>query len=146
MKFKDLGNDGLRVSAIGLGCMGMSHAYGAAPDRREMSGLLADAVDMGYPFFDTAESYGTATCPHDGEELLGEAPDPSATRLSLPPNSAFRSSFPKPPARTPSLRTRVPRRYAVRSKAPCAVYKPTISTSTTSTAQTPTWSRKRWQP
>lgn len=76
MNYRILGLSGLRVSAVGLGCMGMSHAYGAPADRKEMAELLADAVDMGYTFFDTAESYGTATCPHDNEELLGEALKP----------------------------------------------------------------------
>ena len=96
MKFKDLGNDGLRVSAIGLGCMGMSHAYGAAPDRREMSGLLADAVDMGYTFFDTAESYGTAARPHDNEELLGEALRPFCDKVVIA--TKFGISFEHPEA------------------------------------------------
>lgn len=50
MNYKVLGLSGLRVSPIGLGCMGMSHAYGAPADRRQMTGLLADAVDMGYTF------------------------------------------------------------------------------------------------
>ena len=73
MKYRNLGNRGLRVSAIGLGCMGMSHAYGAPADHREMTELLAKAVDMGYDFFDTAEVYGTPDNPHDNEELLGNA-------------------------------------------------------------------------
>lgn len=64
---------GLRVSAVGLGCMGMSHGYGAPADRQDMMRLLADAVDMGYTLFDTAEVYGTADDPHANEELLGEA-------------------------------------------------------------------------
>lgn len=51
MDYRTLGQSGLRVSAIGLGCMGMSHAYGAPADRRDMTELLADAVDMGYTFF-----------------------------------------------------------------------------------------------
>ena len=63
----------INVSAIGLGCMGMSHAYGAPADHREMTELLAKAVDMGYDFFDTAEVYGTPDNPHDNEELLGNA-------------------------------------------------------------------------
>lgn len=50
MDYRTLGQSGLRVSAIGLGCMGMSHAYGAPADRRDMTELLADAVDMGYTF------------------------------------------------------------------------------------------------
>lgn len=73
MYYRTLGLSGLRVSALGLGCMGMSHAYGVPADKREMTELLADAVDMGYTFFDTAEIYGTADRPHDNEELLGEA-------------------------------------------------------------------------
>lgn len=54
MYYRTLGLSGLRVSAVGLGCMGISHAYGAPADRREMTELLADAVEMGYSFFDTA--------------------------------------------------------------------------------------------
>ncbi len=73
MEYRTLGLSGLRVSAVGLGCMGMSHAYGAPPERKEMTELLAEAVDMGYTFFDTAEVYGTADRPHDNEELLGQA-------------------------------------------------------------------------
>ena len=73
MKYRNLGHSGLRVSAIGLGCMGMSHAYGAPADHREMTELLTKAVDMGYDFFDTAEVYGTPDNPHDNEELLGNA-------------------------------------------------------------------------
>ena len=57
MKQRILGKD-LVVSAIGLGCMGMSHAYGPAADKKEMTRLAAQAVDYGYTFFDTAEVYG----------------------------------------------------------------------------------------
>lgn len=73
MEYRVLGLSGLRVSAVGLGCMGMSHAYGAPADKEEMTELLADAVEMGYTFFDTAEMYGTSERPHDNEELLGKA-------------------------------------------------------------------------
>ena len=73
MYYRTLGLSGLRVSAIGLGCMGMSHAYGAPADKHKMTELLADAVEMGYTFFDTAEIYGTTDRPHDNEELLGKA-------------------------------------------------------------------------
>lgn len=83
MKYRTLGMSGLRVSAIGLGCMGMSHAYGAPADKRKMTELLADAVDMGYTFFDTAEVYGTADRPHDNEELLGEALRPYRDSIVL---------------------------------------------------------------
>lgn len=73
MEYRVLGLSGLRVSAVGLGCMGMSHAYGAPADKHKMAELLADAVEMGYTFFDTAEIYGTPDRPHDNEELLGKA-------------------------------------------------------------------------
>lgn len=71
MKKRILGN-GLEVSAVGLGCMGMSHAYGTSPDRKEMQKLLEQAVEIGYTFFDTAELYGSSENPNDNEELLGE--------------------------------------------------------------------------
>lgn len=63
--------------------MGMSHAYGAPADRESMTELLAEAVDMGYTFFDTAEAYGTPDRPHDNEELLGEALHPYRNRIVL---------------------------------------------------------------
>ena len=72
MDYKILGKD-LKVSAVGLGCMGMSHAYGSPADKNEMCELIAKAVDLGYNFFDTAEIYGTANNPHDNEELVGRA-------------------------------------------------------------------------
>ncbi len=83
MKYRVLGRSGLRVSAIGLGCMGMSHAYGVPADKEKMKDLLAEAVDMGYTFFDTAEAYGTADNPHDNEELLGEALRPYRDKLII---------------------------------------------------------------
>lgn len=73
MRYRTLGRSGLRVSAVGLGCMGMSHGYGLPADKREMERLLGDAVEIGYTMFDTAEIYGTADDPHANEELLGEA-------------------------------------------------------------------------
>lgn len=82
MKTRILGKD-LEVSAVGLGCMGMSHAYGSAPDKKEMTELLSEAVDKGYTFFDTAEVYGTPENPHDNEELLGEALKPYRNRIVL---------------------------------------------------------------
>ncbi len=65
--------NGLRVSAVGLGCMGMTHAYGRPADKDRMIELLAEAVDMGYTFFDTAELYGTPDRPNYNEEVVGEA-------------------------------------------------------------------------
>lgn len=72
MEHRILGKD-LEVSAVGLGCMGMSHAYGMPADKKEMKELLAEAVDTGYTFFDTAEVYGTPENPHHNGELVGEA-------------------------------------------------------------------------
>jgi aryl-alcohol dehydrogenase-like predicted oxidoreductase len=69
MQKRKVGKSGLEVSAIGLGCMGMSFAYGTPPDRKEMIALLRAAVDRGVTFFDTAEVYG----PFTNEELVGEA-------------------------------------------------------------------------
>ena len=83
MYYRTLGLRGLRVSAVGLGCMGMSHAYGAPADKREMTELLSDAVEMGYTLFDTAEVYGTPDCPHHNEELLGRALQPFRDRIVL---------------------------------------------------------------
>ncbi len=69
MQKRTLGTSGLDVSAIGLGCMGMSFSYGVPPDRQDMVRLLREAVDLGVTFFDTAEVYG----PLVNEELVGEA-------------------------------------------------------------------------
>jgi aryl-alcohol dehydrogenase-like predicted oxidoreductase len=69
MKKRTLGKSGLEVSAVGLGCMGMSHAYGPAADRGEMVRLIRAAVDRGVTFFDTAEVYG----PYENEEVVAEA-------------------------------------------------------------------------
>lgn len=72
MQLRILGTD-LKVSALGLGCMGFSHAYGAPTNRIEAMRTLLRAVDMGYTFFDTAEVYGTPEDPHHNEELVGAA-------------------------------------------------------------------------
>lgn len=82
MQYRTLGSD-LTVSAVGLGCMGMSHAYGAPADKKEMTELLAQAVDLGYTFFDTAEVYGTPEHPHGNEELVGTALKPYRDKIVL---------------------------------------------------------------
>ena len=69
MQSRKLGKGNLEVSALGLGCMGMSWSYTPIPDRKEMISLLREAVERGVTFFDTAEVYG----PFVNEELLGEA-------------------------------------------------------------------------
>lgn len=65
--------DGLEVSAIGLGCMGFSHAYGTPTDHEEAVFMIHSAYEMGYTLFDTAEVYGSEDNLHHNEELVGEA-------------------------------------------------------------------------
>lgn len=72
MQTRTLGTD-LTVSAVGLGCMGFSHAYGAPTDEAEATRRIRRAYDLGYTFFDTAEVYGTAGDPHINESLVGKA-------------------------------------------------------------------------
>jgi len=79
MQKRQLGKSGLEVSALGLGCMGMSHGYGPAADKGEMIGLIRAAVERGVTFFDTAEVYG----PFANEELVGEALAPSKGRVVI---------------------------------------------------------------
>jgi aryl-alcohol dehydrogenase-like predicted oxidoreductase len=72
MQTRKLGNNGITVSAIGLGCMGLNHHRGPAPNRKEMIALVRSAVERGVTLFDTAEVYG----PFTNEELVGEALEP----------------------------------------------------------------------
>jgi len=89
MSKRELGTSGLKVSAIGLGCMGMSFGYGPAADKKEMIALIRRAVEQGVNFFDTAEVYG----PFTNEELVGEALAPFrgevliATKFGWKPNA-----------------------------------------------------------
>ena len=85
MQKRKLGKSGLEVSALGLGCMGMSFAYGTPPDRKEMVKLLHQAVDLGVTFFDTAEAYG----PFANEELLGEALAPYRKQVVIATKFGF---------------------------------------------------------
>ena len=86
MQKRTLGTTGLEVSALGLGCMGMSFAYGPAGDKQEMVSLLRSAVDRGITFFDTAEVYG----PFTNEELLGEALAPVRDRVIIATKFGFK--------------------------------------------------------
>jgi aryl-alcohol dehydrogenase-like predicted oxidoreductase len=79
MKKRRLGTDGPEVSALGLGCMGMSWSYGLPKDRADMIALIRAAVEQGMTFFDTAEVYG----PHTNEELLGEALEPFKNQVVI---------------------------------------------------------------
>ncbi|HLO92107.1 MAG TPA: aldo/keto reductase [Lentimicrobium sp.] len=88
MQKRKLGNSGLEVSALGLGCMGMSHGYTPLPDRNEMIALIRNAVDEGVTFFDTAEVYG----PFTNEELVGEALAPVRNQVVIATKFGFKAS------------------------------------------------------
>src|SRR6266550_2154292 len=85
MKKRKLGKSGLEVSAIGLGCMGMSFGYGPPKDKQEMIGVIRAAVERGVTFFDTAEVYG----PFTNEELVGEALAPFRDQVVIATKSGF---------------------------------------------------------
>jgi aryl-alcohol dehydrogenase-like predicted oxidoreductase len=85
MEKRKLGKSGLEVSALGLGCMGMSFSYGPPKDKQEMISLLQAAVERGVTFFDTAEVYG----PYINEELVGEALSPVRDRVVIATKFGF---------------------------------------------------------
>ncbi len=86
MQKRRLGKSGLEVSAIGLGCMGMTHSYAPFPDRQEMIALIRSAVELGITFFDTAEVYG----PYTNEELVGEALAPLREKVVIATKFGFK--------------------------------------------------------
>src|SRR5688572_30013333 len=85
MKKRKLGKGGLEVSAIGLGCMGLSFGYGPAADKRDAINLIRTAFELGVNFFDSAEAYG----PFLNEELLGEAVAPFRDQVVLATKFGF---------------------------------------------------------
>ena len=85
MQKRTLGNSNLEVSALGLGCMGMSFGYGPAADEQEMIALIRAAVERGVTFFDTAEAYG----PFANEELVGEALAPVREQVVIATKFGF---------------------------------------------------------
>lgn len=84
---RQLGNSGLEVSALGLGCMGLSYGYGDPVDQRGGIALIRDAVEHGVTFFDTAEAYG----PFANEELVGEALAPVRDRVVIATKFGFKN-------------------------------------------------------
>ncbi len=107
-KKRKLGGSGLEVSALGLGCMGMSFSYGPPKDTKEMTGLLRTAVERGITFFDTAEVYG----PFTNEELVGEALAPIRKQVVIATKFGFDLSGtdPRPGAAPVSSRPEVIRK------------------------------------
>ncbi len=105
MEKRKLGKSGLEVSALGLGCMGMSFSYGPPKDKQEMTALIRAAVDRGITFFDTAEVYG----PFLNEELVGEALAPFRDRVVIATKFGFDlspNSDPRGMKGSPSLNSR----------------------------------------
>jgi aryl-alcohol dehydrogenase-like predicted oxidoreductase len=103
MQTRKLGKSGLEVSAIGLGCMGMSFSYGPPKDKQEMISLLRTAVEHGVTFFDTAEVYG----PFINEELVGEALEPLRKQVVIATKFGFNTSVdPRGTAGAPVLNSR----------------------------------------
>src|SRR5213080_1476565 len=86
MQKRKLGKSSLEVSAMGLGCMGMSYGYGPAADKKEMIALIRTAVERGVTFFDTAEVYGSFT----NEELVGEALAPVRNQVVIATKFGFK--------------------------------------------------------
>lgn len=91
MQKRRLGNSGLEVSALGLGCMGLSFGYGPAVDKAAGIALIRQAVDLGVTFFDTAEVYG----PFTNEELVGEALAPVRDRVVIATKFGFKDGSPQ---------------------------------------------------
>ena len=81
MRYRELGH--IDVSAVGLGCMGMTHAYGKPADKNDMRDLIGEAVSLGCTLFDTAECYGTPENHHENEELIGEALAPYSDQVRI---------------------------------------------------------------
>jgi aryl-alcohol dehydrogenase-like predicted oxidoreductase len=103
MQKRKLGKRGLEVSALGLGCMGMSFSYGPPADKKEMISLLRAAVERGVTFFDTAEVYG----PFTNEELVGEALAPLRDRVVIATKFGFDTSIdPRGTKGAPALNSR----------------------------------------
>ena len=102
MKKRKLGNSGLEVSAIGLGCMGMSFGLGPAKDKQEMISLIRSAVEKGVTFFDTAEVYG----PFTNEELVGEALAPMREQVVIATKFGFNIEPDGTQQQTPPLNSR----------------------------------------
>src|SRR5947208_12708440 len=86
MQKRVLGKSGLEVSALGLGCMGLSYGYGPATDKQEAIKLIRVAFERGITFFDTAEAYG----PFTNEEIVGEAVAPFRTQVVIATKFGFK--------------------------------------------------------
>lgn len=91
MKKRELGKSGLEVSALGLGCMGLSFGYGPATEKERAIKLIREAYEQGITFFDTAEVYG----PFENEKLLGEALEPFRKEVVIATKFGFKDGHTK---------------------------------------------------
>jgi len=129
MQKRKLGKSGLEVSAIGLGCMGMSFSYGPPADKQEMISLLRTAVDRGITFFDTAEVYG----PFTNEELVGEALSPLREQVVIATKFGFNLDpkfDPRGMGGAPGLDSRPEHHTHLRTLPDCHLRKYAVLTST----------------
>jgi len=133
MQKRKLGNSNLEVSAIGLGCMGMSASYGPPADRQEMIALLRSAVERGVTFFDTAEVYG----PFTNEELVGEALAPLRDQVVIATKFGFKLDGGGVDSRLEHIREV--------AEASSSGSGPTSSTCSTNIGLTRTFRSKTWQ-
>ena len=137
MQKRKLGKSNLEVSALGLGCMGMSFGYGPAGDKQEMISLIRAAVERGVTFFDTAEVYG----PFTNEELVGEALAPFRDQVVIATKFGFKlgpergSRWAWIVGRSTSRRSPRPRSSDSRSMSSIC----SINTASTRTCRSKTW-------
>ena len=138
MQKRKLGKSNLEVSAIGLGCMGISFSYGPPKDKKEMTTLLHAAVNRGITFFDTAEVYG----PFINEELVGEALAPFRKQLVIATKFGFDIST--DPRSAPALNSRPEH---IKEVAEASLKRPKVETSIcfTSIVLTQTCRSKTWR-
>jgi len=136
MQKRMLGNSNLEVSAIGLGCMGISSGLGPAADRQQGIAVIRAAVERGVTFFDTAEVYG----PFVNEELVGEALAPFRSDVVIATKFGFRFDAEGRQVASPAARSTSARPWTVRSSGS----ESTPSTCSTSTASTPRWRSRTW--
>ena len=138
MQMRKLGRSGLEVSALGLGCMGMSANYGSPGDSQEMIALIRSAVDRGVTFFDTAEVYG----PFFNEELVGEALAPMRDEVVIATKFGF-DVDPVTRERRDSIAVRNTSNSLSRDHS--GVLRPTASTCSISIASTQTCQSRTWR-
>ena len=131
MQKRRLGNSNLEVSAIGLGCMGISSGLGPAADRQQGIAVIRAAVERGVTFFDTAEVYG----PFVNEELVGEALAPFRDQVVIATKFGFRFDAEGRQVGPPAAPSTFARPWTGRSSASAS----TPSTCSTSTVSTPRW-------